>query len=69
MARKKRTTKSKTDKTGFIRQLGGNFFGKNNADKPDNDMMNFRPAKYPDPLDLDKYKGAAQRTLKGPSRQ
>ena len=66
---KKRTTKSKTDKTGFVRQLGGNFFGKNNDDGPDSSMMNFRPAKYPDPLDLDKYKGAAQRVLKGPSRQ
>ncbi len=64
-----RTTKpTKTDKTGLVRQLGA-FFGKNNDDSPDSSMMNFKPAKYPDPLDLDKYKGAAQRTLKGPARQ
>ena len=66
---KNRNTKTKTDKTGLVRQLGGNFFGSNNDKDTDSSMMNFRPAKYPDPLDLDKYKGAAQRTLKGPSRQ
>lgn len=60
----------KTDKTGVMRK-GAPFFGAGDDEPDQSDLMKFFPAKYQDPLDLDKYKGAVKRSMSGrkPAKQ
>ena len=54
--------KQKVDKTGVLRKGSKfNFFGGDDDGADDSSLMKFYPAKYQDPLDLDKYKGAIGR--------
>ena len=58
----KNKTKQKVDKTGVMRKgprFG--FLGGDDDGTDDSSLMKFYPAKYQDPLDLEKYKGAIGR--------
>ena len=50
---------------------GAPFFGAGDDEPDQSDLMKFFPAKYQDPLDLDKYKGAVKRSMSGrkPAKQ
>lgn len=62
--RNRKQQKGKVDKTGVVRK-GAPFFGSKDDEEDPTDLMKFYPAKYQDPLDLDKYKGAVQRQMGG----